>query len=56
MASLVFEQDTSKAPVTPTTVGMAVAAPELWESVQEALRGLAVREVWNSATSGTGHH
>ena len=45
MASLVFEQDTSKAPTTPTTVGVAIAAPELWEPVQDALRGLAVRVV-----------
>src|ERR1019366_56097 len=45
MASLVFEQDTSKAPATPTTVGVAIAAPELWEPVQDALRGLAVRVV-----------
>jgi len=52
MASLVFEQDTSKAPVTPTTVGMAVAAPELWESVQEALRGLAVRVVMEQRDLG----
>jgi pilus assembly protein CpaE len=45
MASLVFEQDTSKAPATPTTVGVAIAAPELWGPMQEALRGLAVRVV-----------
>jgi len=45
MASLVFEQDASKAPATPTTAGVAVAAAELWGSVQEALRGLAVRVV-----------
>jgi len=45
MASLVFEQDASKSPATPTTVGVAIAAPELWGPVQEALRGLAVRVV-----------
>ena len=41
MASMVIEQDTSKAPAAPTTVGIAIRAPELWEPVQEALRGLA---------------
>jgi pilus assembly protein CpaE len=45
MASLVFEQDSCKAPTAPTTVGVAVAAPELWGPVQDALRGLAVRVV-----------
>jgi pilus assembly protein CpaE len=45
MASLVFEQDTAKAPATPTTLGMAIAAQELWQPVQDALRGLAVRVV-----------
>ena len=45
MASLVLEQDTSKAPAAPTTVGVAIRAPELWEPVQEALRGLSVRVV-----------
>lgn len=45
MASLIFEQDTSKVTATPTTVAVAVAAPELWEAVQDALRGLAVRVV-----------
>ncbi|HXM45209.1 MAG TPA: hypothetical protein VN924_28480 [Bryobacteraceae bacterium] len=45
MASLAFEQDISKAPATPTTVGVAIASPELWDPVQEALRGLAVRVV-----------
>ncbi|HTT62502.1 MAG TPA: hypothetical protein VMG35_11695 [Bryobacteraceae bacterium] len=45
MASLVFEQDTPKTAMTPTTVGMAIGAPELWEPVQEALRNLAVRVV-----------
>jgi pilus assembly protein CpaE len=45
MTSLVLEHDPSKAPSTPTTVGVAIGAPELWEPVQEALRGLAVRVV-----------
>jgi pilus assembly protein CpaE len=45
MASLVFEQDASNAPAPPTTVGVAIRAPELWEPLQEALRGLAVRVV-----------
>ncbi|MGC9950051.1 MAG: hypothetical protein ABSF64_27105 [Bryobacteraceae bacterium] len=45
MASLVFEHDTSKAPATPTTVGVAIAAADLWGPVQEGLRGLAVRVV-----------
>jgi pilus assembly protein CpaE len=45
MASLVFEQDASKAPAPPTAVGVAIAAPELWGPVQEALRGLAARVV-----------
>jgi len=45
MASLVLEQDTSKAPAAPTTMGVAIRAPELWEPVQEALRGLAARVV-----------
>jgi len=45
MASLVVEQHAAKAPATPTTVGVAIVAPELWEPVQEALRGLAVRVV-----------
>jgi pilus assembly protein CpaE len=40
-----LEQDTSKAPAAPTTLGLAIAAPELWNPVQEALRGLAVRMV-----------
>jgi pilus assembly protein CpaE len=45
MAALILEQETSKAPATPTTVGAAIAASELWDAVQEALRGLAVRVV-----------
>jgi pilus assembly protein CpaE len=45
VASLLFEHAGSKAPATPATVGVAVASPELWEAVQEALRGLAVRVV-----------
>jgi pilus assembly protein CpaE len=45
MASLVFEQDATKSAVPPTTVGVVVAAPRLWETVQEELRGLAVRVV-----------
>ncbi len=45
MASLVFEQDMSKVPVTPTTVGVAIAASELWGPTQEALHGLGVRVV-----------
>jgi pilus assembly protein CpaE len=45
MASLAIAQKASKAPATPTTVGVAVASPELWDPVQEALRGLAVRVV-----------
>jgi pilus assembly protein CpaE len=45
MASPVLEQISSKAPATPTTVGMAIASPELWGPVQEALRGLDVRAV-----------
>jgi pilus assembly protein CpaE len=45
MASLIVEQNTSKAPATPTTVGVAIAAPELWDTAQAALRGLAVRVV-----------
>ena len=45
MASLIFEQDASRSPATPTTLGVAIAAPELWEPMQEALRGLAVRVV-----------
>jgi len=45
MASLIFEQDASKSSPTPATVGMAIASCELWEPVQEALQGLAVRVV-----------
>ena len=45
MASLIFEQDTLKAPAPPTTVALAIATAGLWEPVQEALRGLAVRVV-----------
>jgi pilus assembly protein CpaE len=45
MASPVLEQISSKAPVTPTTVGVAIAAPELWGPVQDALRGLDLRVV-----------
>jgi len=45
MASLILEQDTAKAPAPPTTVGVAIAAPELWGPVQEALGGMAVRVV-----------
>ena len=45
MSSLVFEQDTSKAPATPTTVGIAIGASALWAPVQEALHGLAARVV-----------
>ena len=52
MASLVFEQNTSKAPATPTTAGVAVAAAELWGPVQEALRGLAVRVVMEQRDLG----
>jgi len=45
MASLVMEQDGSKGSATPTTVGVAVAASELWDAVQQALRGLVARIV-----------
>lgn len=45
MASIVFDPDAAKVPATPTTVGVAITAPELWEPAQEALRGLAVRVV-----------
>jgi pilus assembly protein CpaE len=45
MASQVFEQDTLKTSSTPATAGLAIAAPELWVPVQEALQGLAVRVV-----------
>lgn len=45
MASLIVEQDVSKAPVAPATVALAIAARELWEPVQEALGSLAVRVV-----------
>ena len=45
MASQVFEQEALKASSTPATAGLAIAAPELWVPVQEALQGLAVRVV-----------
>jgi pilus assembly protein CpaE len=45
VTSLVLDHDPSKPPSTPTTVGVAIGAPELWEPVQEALRGLSVRVV-----------
>jgi pilus assembly protein CpaE len=45
MASLVVAQATPKAPAAPTTVGLVIAAPELWGPAQEALRGLAARVV-----------
>jgi pilus assembly protein CpaE len=45
MASLFLpEQDTSQVPAMPA-VGVVIAAPQLLELVQEALRGLAVRVV-----------
>ena len=43
MSSPAVEHD--KAPAMPATVGVAIAAPELWESVQESLRSMAVRVV-----------
>jgi pilus assembly protein CpaE len=45
MAALVLEQGLCKAPAAHTTVGVAIAAPELWAPVEDALRGLAVRVV-----------
>ncbi len=45
MASLVIEQDASKTPATPITVGVAVAGAELWDAAQSALRGIAARVV-----------
>jgi pilus assembly protein CpaE len=45
MATSVIEQDTSRVPATPTTVGVAIASGVLWERAQEALRGLSVRVV-----------
>jgi pilus assembly protein CpaE len=45
VATLAFEPDTSKAPATPATVALVIAAPELWGPAQEALRDLALRVV-----------
>jgi len=45
MASLILEQDPSRSAPVPASVGIAVAAPELWTPVQDALRGLAARVV-----------
>jgi hypothetical protein len=45
MASLVVEEETSKAPLTTATVAVVIAAAEIWEAVKEAVRDLGLREV-----------
>ncbi|MGO4883968.1 MAG: CpaE family protein [Bryobacteraceae bacterium] len=52
MASLILEPGTAKSPATPSTVGLAVSAPELWAPLQETLRGLAVRVVMEQRDLG----